>query len=395
MFGFNWIDVIILGLLIGAIVGGRKIGFLTQFGIIGGFFGALSLAGWLFPRLLPIDDPTLLTLVNANLVLITATYAGIKGFDLGSYLHRRLRTKLRWLKPYEAWLGAIPGTMATLILVWLLAAAIGRLPFAGLSNSVNDALIVQRLNRLLPSVPSVLATFNNVVDPNALPYVFAQPKPQTDFNFSEAEVRSAIQAASQSIVRITSFGCGGLITGSGFVAGPDLVITNAHVIAGAERPIVKYDNHSFETVPVVFDANLDFAVLRVQHNAAQSFSASPLQLTKQSVATGTTVAVLGYPAGNYSEQPGIIRNDLTVFGRNIYDLGVIGRGVYEIQTSAGQGSSGGPVVIQDGSVAGVIFALSDEVDNYAYALNASYLIDKLTQATTAYRRVSTGVCLGG
>ena len=355
MFGFNWIDIIIVGLLVGAVVGGIRIGFLMQIGVIASFFSVLFLGGWLWPHILPIEDRTLLTLVNANLVLIGATYAGVRGFDLGAYAHRELRkTQLRKLKPIEAWLGVIPSVAAVLIFIWLLTAMISRLPFEGFSNSTSDALIVQKLDQNLPPVPSVFATFNHVVDPNSPPQIFAEPKPQTSFNFSTGEVQQATAKAEASIVRITSFGCGGLVSGSGFAIGPNLVATNGHVVAGVKRPIVKYDNHSFEAVPVLFNANLDFAILRIQ-NKVHNFNAPPLKLAKESIDLNTSVAVLGYPGGDYTAVPGIIRNDLTLFGRNIYNIGFFGRDVYEVQASAEEGGSGGPIVLADGRVAGVLF----------------------------------------
>src|SRR5258708_4848311 len=91
MFGFNWIDAIIVVLLALAVGGGIRIGFLTQLFVIAGFFGVLFLAGWLFPYVVRIHDPTLRTIVNAGLVLVAAMYAAVRSFDLAQKVHWSFR----------------------------------------------------------------------------------------------------------------------------------------------------------------------------------------------------------------------------------------------------------------------------------------------------------------
>ncbi len=394
MFGFNWMDIIIVVLLLLAVVASVRIGLLTQMFVVVGFFGALFFCGWLFPHLLPIHDRTLRTIVNANLVLVAAIYAALRSFDLAQNIH----WSFYGAKPgdrniprvVEAGFGALPGIIGSLLTIWLLAVMVGRLPFAGLSNSVNDARVVQVLTNVLPPVPAVFAEFNRQVDPNAQPYVFSRPRPQASFAYSATDVQLAAAQAAASVIRITSFSCGGLTTGSGFLVAPNLVATNAHVIAGAKRPIIKYNNTSYEGVPVLFDPSLDFAVMRVQN-----LNGRPLALAHDSVAIDTSVAVLGYPDGNYAVSPGLIRDEASVFGRNIYDLGHIGRDIYAVQTSVKPGSSGGPVVLPDGRVAGIIFSKSNALPDYGFALVSSHLVGELRRAETAYRRVSTGACIAG
>lgn len=387
MFGFNWIDGSIVILLIGAIALSVKIGLLRQVLVVSGFFGALFLGGWIFPHLLTIHDRTMLTLVNANLVLITATYVAVRSFDLADRMRWSLRENSGWRRA-ESWLGAFSGLVFSLLLVGLLAVMLGRLPFAGLSNSTNESRIVQLLVNVLPPVPAVFATFNHQVNPNSSPHLFSQPKPRADFNYSVAASAAAATYAKTAVVRLTGFGCGGLVSGSGFAVGPDLVATNAHVIAGVKRPIIKYDIHSYEGVPILFNPNLDFAVLRVKH-----LDAKPLILADKPIRLQSTVAAAGYPGGNFEAAPGIVRNQLQVFGRNIYDIGVVGRNVYEVQTSIGTGGSGGPLILADGRAAGMIFAHSNDLDDYAYALASPNLLPGLKHVEKSTHRVSTGACL--
>ncbi len=392
MLGFNWVDAIIAALLIVVVIEGVRVGVLSQLFIIGGFFAALFLGGWLFPYLVRFHDPTLRTIVNALLVLLSAMYVAGRSFDIGQNIHWSFRFgKLRnkhVLETGETILGSLPSLAAGLIAVWLLGVMIGRLPFAGLSNSVNDARIMQTLAQILPPVPAVFAEFDRHIDPNAEPYVAAAPSPHADFHYAAADVEAAAAKANHSIVRITSFSCGGIVSGSGFAVGPGLVATDAHVIAGSKRPIIKYNAMSYEGTPVHFDAGLDLALLRVP-----GLKAPVLSLAPRNVSLNATVAALGYPGGNYHVEPGIIRDTRATAGASIYNQGSFGRGIYLVQTHVDYGNSGGPIVMKNGQVAGIIFSKSDDTPDVAYALTSVHIASALQHAKTSHTRVGTGACM--
>jgi S1-C subfamily serine protease len=392
MLGFNWVDLIIVTLLTLAVAEGLRIGILSQLFVIAGFFITLFLSGWIFPHLVRFHDPTLRTTINTTLVLITSAYAAMRCFDLGQKIHWSFRfgslRKDRKLETTETVLGALPSLLAGLVLVWLLGVAIGRLPFVGLSNSVNDARVVQLLTHTLPPVPAVFAEFNSHINPNAEPYVSTQLKPQASFAYDPQAVQTAATKGAPSVVRITSFSCGGIVPGSGFVIAPGLVATNAHVIAGSKRPIIKYNGSSYEGAPIYFDALLDLAILRVS-----GLHAPPLTLTSNNVQLNTTVAVLGYPGGNYQVTPGIIRDTRATAGTNIYNLGSFDRGIYLVQAQVDYGSSGGPIILASGQVAGIIFSKSTEVKDTAYALTSAHISNALKQVKVSHTRVSTGACM--
>jgi hypothetical protein len=392
MFGFNWIDLVTVILLAWAVYAGIKAGLLTQLLAIAGCFGTLFVAGWLFPHLLPFHNQALRTSLNTTLVLVASVAAGLVCLHYGNRIHWSPRmNKLRQNRNFKVGEDILAGAAAlaaSLVLVWLMGTAISRLPFEGFSNSVSDSFIVQQLTRHMPPVPAVLSVFGHQIDPNSQPYVAIQPKPQADFNYSPAAEQAAAAKGAASVVRITSFGCGGLVTGSGFAAGPSLVATNAHVIAGVKRPIIKYNGHSYEGVPVLFDAALDIAILRVE-----GLDAPALPLAPANAPLDSTVAVLGYPGGNYDSIPGIIRDTRAVSAANIYNQGSFGRGVYVIQATIDEGSSGSPVVLPDGQAAGMIFSKSDSRTDNAYAITSQHLADALKQAKGSHQRVNTGACM--
>ena len=88
---------------------------------------------------------------------------------------------------------------------------------------------------------------------------------------------------------MTGIACGLGVEGSGWIARPGLVVTNAHVVAGIDTPRVdSIGGGIFDARVVVFDSANDVAVLRVP-----GLQARPLELAEP--ARGTAVALVGYP----------------------------------------------------------------------------------------------------
>ena len=64
----------------------------------------------------------------------------------------------------------------------------------------------------------------------------------------------ALTAAAQSVARVSgvAFACGITASGSGFVVAPDRVMTNAHVVAGVDRPVVELPGREAREGRVVY-----------------------------------------------------------------------------------------------------------------------------------------------
>jgi S1-C subfamily serine protease len=349
--------------------------------------GGLFLFGWLFSALFRFHDPTLRTLLVINATLLATGYLAIRAYYAGRNMHFAI-SQHRW-RYVEAGLGIVLASVTLLAAVWLLTGFIGRLPFAGFSNSVNDAAITQQLDRRLPPIPIVFQYFRGLTDPNASPALAVQsPLTNEAADYDKQSFAEASAKAANSAVRVTSFGCGGTVSGSGFFAAPYAIITNAHVVAGMKRPIIKYNGRSYATKAVYFSSNLDLAVLRVDDVRGQ-----PLEFAATSDITNATVAIIGYGSGDKAAIPGIIRSTFQAASSNIYGLGTISREVYEIQSIVAQGDSGSPVVLPNGTVAGILFAKSEVVGNYAYAFTSTSVRDNLARGLVATRQISTGACL--
>ena len=110
------------------------------------------------------------------------------------------------------------------------------------------------------------------------------------------------------------------------MVGPGLVVaTNAHVVAGIDAPQVIDANGRHDAEVVLFDPNLDFAVLRT---SASDLAASPLPLDSEIAARGVVqVRCVGYfrAAATLPCRPRAVLDEQTALGRNIYDAGLIRR----------------------------------------------------------------------
>jgi S1-C subfamily serine protease len=387
MMSFNWIDLIIILVTVLAVVGGLRIGFVRLVASIVSFFGTLYLVGTVIPYLLWfIRNPTTLSIVAGNIVLGLGLIVPFYVDKVAIRLQRRLREgkKLRYM---ETAFGVALSLGSSLIFVWLCASAVGRLPFEGLSNSVNDSVLIRELDDRLPSSPLLFARFGRLIDPN-LPPLAEFTETFNDSRIPQSpEVERAFAKAEKSAARVTGFGCGGIVSGSGYVVGPDLIMTNAHVVAGVSRPIVKLNERSYEARPVYFNPSLDVAILRVNNLPVE-----PLVLVDGYAAAGSTIAIIGYTEGNLDVIAGNLGDTFTVTGRNIYDLGAVRRETYLLSAGVRNGNSGAPVVLESGHVVGMLFARVDGKDNTALALTSKSLIAFVEQAEGSKRSVGTGFC---
>jgi S1-C subfamily serine protease len=160
-----------------------------------------------------------------------------------------------------------------------------------------------------------------------------------------------VRAASRSVLRVIGNACGLGIEGSGWIAAPGYVVTNAQVGAGVERPHVdRHGGPSYPGAVVAFDSNSDLAVLRVPGLAGRALpTAAP--------ATGTPVIVLGYPEDRpLSGVVGRLGKTAPTLARDAYGRFPVARAITPIRADIRPGNSGGPAVDAQGRVRAVVFA---------------------------------------
>ncbi len=116
-------------------------------------------------------------------------------------------------------------------LVWVFGAVVLHAPgTAQLRADVQRSLILRSLNEVLPPSGPILHALDRV-DPApsiigpATPVAVPDPAIAADPD---------VVGAEGSVVRVLGTACGLGVEGSGWVAGPGLVVTNAHVVAGED-----------------------------------------------------------------------------------------------------------------------------------------------------------------
>jgi len=384
------VDLIIILLLVSALFRGRDIGFVQQLFSTVGFFVGLLIGATLQPHTINLAQSELnRTLITLTTTLGIAFLCLLIGEYVGSLLKRRLR--MGKLNRADNIFGSALSVITILIAVWLSATVIKTLPFAGLQQTVRESRIASALSRNFPYAPGVIAGLGHLIDPNGFPLVFVggEPNLPAQINLpSSSELAAAVAKDRESVVKIVGPGCGGVVDGSGFVVGDDMVVTNAHVVAGIKRQFVNDSNGTHSAVAIWFDPNLDLAILRVSNLAGD-----PLPLAKGLVPNNTAAAVLGYPGGGaFTANPASVLDHFTAVGRNIYGRSSTERSVYEVAADVQSGNSGGPLVRADGAVVGVIFARSTSYNHVGYALTTDQVSDAISKATARNTTVSTGAC---
>ena len=384
------VDLIIILLFLTALIRGREIGLIRQLFSTLGFLVGLFIGAAIEPHII---SHATSALSRAVLALGVTLGFAMLFLSLGEYVGILLKTKLIQLKVnnVDVVLGSIASGLTMLLTVWLVAPVLVNLPFPGLQQAVRSSWIVSKIDRTLPPAPNVFADLGHIIYPNGFPQVFTGLEPSLPTNTplpNLGELNAAVQKDEASVVKIEGRGCGGIVEGSGFVAGSDYVVTNAHVVAGVTDPVVLDSNGEHSTTAIWFDPNLDLAVLRVH-----GLAGSPLTINTNRAPNGTASAVLGYPGGGgFTADPASILSEFTAVGRNIYGQGQTSRDVYGVKANIIPGNSGGPLVNRNGDVIGIVFAESTTYNQVGYALTMPQVATELHQAETRNTTVSTGQC---
>ena len=389
----NLVDIVLVVVAVLAAYQGARVGAVVQVCAILGFLGGLYLGALLASVTVRwAHTPTARTAVALTTMVGIAFALGMVGRVLGGMLV--VRVQPGYGRTVDAVLGTVVAVVAALVTFWLLASTLVNSSSAALDSAILQSRVINALDGVLPAPPSVFSQAQGFLTAEGFPPVFAALAPASARPVAlptDRQLRAAVLAAEASTVKVEGYGCGVLQEGSGFVAAPGLVVTNAHVVAGIPSPLIQVGSTVKSTKVVAFDPSFDLAVLRVS-----GLTAPVLRLDPGTVDRGTQAAVLGFPDGGpFTADAAGVMARFEAQGRDIYGKALTVRTVYEIDALVRPGNSGGPLVLPDGQVVGVVFSRSTVDNAIGYALTSPDVLARVVRALPLTTAVSTGPCTAG
>lgn len=383
----NALDLVIVFLAVGAAIGGYRLGLVARatswLGMLVGILAAARCVGPVARAIEGAGDSRLL-LAAAGLLVGGAFLGQALGLLIGARLHYALPEGSARRVDRSA--GLVVGVLGVLAAVWLLTPALGQVR-GETARLARTSAITRWLAEALPQAPDALGDLEELVGGD-FPSVFAGLDPAPDLGAPPPETGLTVEvqdAVALATVKVEAAGCGRLQDGSGVVLGPDLVVTNAHVVAGGEEVVVERhaDGRVIEAAVVAFDPEADLAVLSVP-----GIDRAPLPMGDAEA--GSVGAVFGHPGGGPLElSPYQVGEEVTATGRDIYGQNQTRRQVLLLAAELQPGDSGAALVDATGSVVGIAFAIAPDRPQVAYALTIEEVQEALA---TAGAPVGTGPC---
>lgn len=386
-------DLVLLVVLFIALMAGLSRGLLaTLGGLIGLIVGGVA-AFWAVPA---VNDMLPSSQWRGPVSIVVAVLLPLFGASVGAGLGRSLRQGVdrTSLRPLERLLGGVANVGVVALALSFVGNAVSATGAPGVASAVSSSAVLRTIDELTPpAVGRPLAEMRAIVLDDGLPRLNILMVPRAAPVVPDVDLDNAeLEAAAQSVARISgvAYACGTSSTGSGFVVAPDRLVTNAHVVAGVDRPVVELPGGAVREGRVVYyDPVDDLAVIAVDDLAADALDIAP------TLAAGDRAVVQGYPYGGpfTSGSAGVISVGAARVPDS-YGRGGAEREVYSLAAVVRPGNSGGPLLTTGGDVAGVIFARDDSAEDIGYAMTSAELLPVAARAPDLGSPVSTGQCAG-
>ncbi|WP_395639245.1 MarP family serine protease [Pseudolysinimonas sp.] len=393
MIAARLLDLLLVLTMLVFIGEGLRNGFARSLGAVLGVVAG-GVAAFLAIPLLSAVVPDPLWRVGAVVAVSLSLLFG--GHALGSRIGRGIRDRREEIGFGSRLAGAATnGAIAALVLS-LVAGGVGSMGVPLFSQAISGSYVVRAIDAVTPPpVDALLARVRAAVLEEGIPAIGDAlggivvspgiPDVPTDTD--------PLSLAAQSVVRIggTAYACGQNQTGTGFVVAPDRIVTNAHVVAGVDQPIIEAPNgQTLEGRVVYLDPVDDLAVV-----AVDGLGAAPLSLSTALV-TGADAVVQGYPYGGpFTRGAAQVLAVSSEPIPDIYGASRTEREVYTIAAVVQPGNSGGPLLATDGRVAGVVFARNADDPELGYAMTNRELGPVASAAPGLSSSVSSGSCVQG
>ena len=359
---------------------GFIVGALSLLGFIVGAFVGTRLGPLLLPEGSASPYAALFGLFGA--VLAGSVLAG--GLEGVGVLVRR-RLAIPGFGPVDAALGAVLSVFIALGMAWLAGAVILQVPqvSSSLRRAVQRSAILRGLNDVLPPSGVILHALARF-DP--FPSV-SGPEANVPAPTSKIARDPDVKRAADGVVKVLGSACGLGVEGSGWIARPGVVVTNAHVVAGESDTVVRLrgEGPDLRAQAIAFDPTNDIAVLRVD-----GLGGTPLGTAPQA-RLGAPAAVLGFPHnGPYTVTPARVGATRQVISQDAYGRGPVTRLMLSLRGRVRHGNSGGPLVDARGRVVGTVFAASTGSRRHGGFAVPDAIVQRILAA--ARGPVGTGPC---
>ncbi|WP_062980674.1 MarP family serine protease [Nocardia anaemiae] len=390
-----WLDIaVVLLALLAASSGWRQGAVASALAFLGVVLGAV--AGILIAPhiLIHVDEGRPRVLTGVLLIVVLVIVGEVAGMVLGRAARGGMRHP--FTRSVDSVVGAVLQAVAVLVTAWLLALPLATSSQPAIAAAINGSKVLADVNDVSPNWLRRLPNeFSRLLNTSGLPDVIgpfgrapiAAVEPP-DPGLIGSPVPAALQ---QSVLRIHGVApsCQRALEGSGFVAAPERVVTNAHVVAGTTSIKVDFGGGQLDATVVLFDPSKDVAVLAVPGLTAPAISEAP-----SPARSGDSAIVLGYPGGGlYSASIARVREVLDLTGPTIYRNGTVEREVYTIRGKVRAGNSGGPLVDTEGRLLGIVFGAAVTDDDTGYVLTLSEVRSQLDAAPASRTSVETGACV--
>ncbi|RJN32570.1 MarP family serine protease [Nesterenkonia natronophila] len=363
-----------------ATVGGAA-GFLV--GATAAFFAIPLVASWV-----PDSPWQVVAVIGCVLVLVVAGHA--LGSAAGAEVQRMFRSPA--IRTVSALVGAVVNLAVAFLVIAALSFSVQAMGFPQVNQQMKQSTVLQGINAAMPDqVESVFADLRSTVMASDIPEIAQLLVPEAEEAPVTGELTEAASATVQSVARITGVAqqCGQSQFGSGVAVSPNRVMTNAHVVAGVSEPSVEMPDGQVATARVVhFDPGKDLALL-----AVDTLNAQPAEVG-DAMDPNAEGFVMGYPSGGpFAAGPAVVQARDVSQVNNIYGASAADLEIYQLNADVRRGNSGGPLVDQDGNVAGIVFARALEGNAVGFAVTAEAAGEPLTDPDMFTETVSTGQCL--
>jgi tetratricopeptide (TPR) repeat protein len=194
----------------------------------------------------------------------------------------------------------------------------------------------------------------------AVALLFAQPA------FAQGNLPELVRRVKPSVVAIATYDAQGeaLMTGSGFFVRPGQVVTNLHVIRGAQRVEIKTLDGKGKVFPVAgllaVDEEGDLALLSVEMPQDRPRASELAQVLPDE---GEQIVVIGNPL----KLEGSVTDGIVSAVREVPNVGKI----IQITAPISHGNSGSPVFNMKGEVVGVVTVKVTNGQNINLAIGAA------------------------